>query len=106
MTQPPNPVLEAVLTRLSAPRLTEPAPGRHDLERLIQAAATAPDHGRLRPWKLVAVTGNERARLGDELAEAAASPEQARRAATKPLRAPLLLSIVHCPAPDHPKVPE
>ncbi|MET8952076.1 hypothetical protein [Streptomyces sp. NPDC004533] len=52
------------------------------------------------------MTGNERARLGDELAEAAASPEQARRAATKPLRAPLLLSIVHCPAPDHPKVPE
>ncbi|MET8952075.1 hypothetical protein [Streptomyces sp. NPDC004533] len=49
MTQPPNPVLEAVLTRRSAPRLTEPAPGRHDLERLIQAAATAPDHGRLRP---------------------------------------------------------
>ncbi|MFF7050193.1 nitroreductase [Streptomyces griseorubiginosus] len=106
MTQPPNPVLEAVLTRRSAHRLTEPAPGRHDLERLIQAAANAPDHGRLRPWRLVAVTGDERARLGDVLGEAAASPEQAQRAATKPLRAPLLLSIVHCPVPDHPKVSE
>ncbi|MFE7331554.1 nitroreductase [Streptomyces sp. NPDC057565] len=106
MTSPPNPVLEAVLSRRSTPRLTEPAPGREDLERLVQAAATAPDHGRLRPWRLVAVTGNERARLGDVLAEAAASPEQARRAATKPLRAPLLLSIVHCPVPDHPKIPE
>jgi nitroreductase len=52
------------------------------------------------------VTGSERARLGDVLGEAAASPEQARRAAAKPLRAPLLLSIVHCPVPDHPKVPE
>jgi nitroreductase len=106
MTQPPNPVLEAVLSRRSAPRLIEPAPGRDDLERLVQAAATTPDHGRLRPWRLVAVTGDERARLGDVLGEAAASPEQARRAAAKPLRAPLLLSIVHCPVPDHPKVPE
>ncbi|CAM5503856.1 MULTISPECIES: nitroreductase family protein [Streptomyces] len=106
MTRSQNPVLDAVLTRRSAPRLTEPAPGRADLERLVQAAATAPDHGRLRPWRLVAVTGDERDRLGDVLAEAADSPEQARRAAAKPLRAPLLLTIVHRPVPDHPKVPE
>ncbi|MET8561199.1 nitroreductase [Streptomyces flaveolus] len=106
MTRSADPVLDAVLTRRSAPRLTEPAPGRHDLERLVKAAATAPDHGRLHPWRLVAVTGNERARLGDVLGEAAASPEQARRAAAKPLRAPLLLSIVHRPVPDHPRVPE
>ncbi|MEU3088004.1 nitroreductase family protein [Streptomyces massasporeus] len=102
----PNPVLDAVLTRRSAPRLTEPAPGSADLECLVQAAATAPDHGRLRPWRLVAVSGDERARLGDALAEAADTPEQARRAAAKPLRAPLLLAIVHRPMPDHPKVPE
>lgn len=106
MTRPPNHVLDAVVTRRSAPRLTEPAPGRAELEGLVQAAATAPDHGRLRPWRLVAVSGDERARLGDALAEAADAPEQARRAAVKPLRAPLLLSIVHRPVPDHPKVPE
>jgi nitroreductase len=52
------------------------------------------------------VTGDERNRLGDALAEAAGSPEQARRAAAKPLRAPLLLTIVHRPVPDHQKVPE
>ncbi|MGD1220556.1 nitroreductase [Streptomyces krungchingensis] len=106
MTQPPNPVLDAVLTRRSTPRLTEPAPGSADLEHLVQAAATAPDHGRLRPWRLVAVSSDERARLGDALAEAADTPEQARRAAAKPLRAPLLLTIVHRPVHDHPKVPE
>ncbi|MEU6450591.1 nitroreductase [Streptomyces sp. NPDC046979] len=106
MTRSPNPVLDAVLTRRSAARLTEPAPGAADLERLVQAAATAPDHGRLRPWRLVAVGGEERARLGDALAEAADTPEQARHAAAKPLRAPLLLTIVHRPVPDHPKVPE
>ncbi|WP_030578494.1 nitroreductase family protein [Streptomyces anulatus] len=106
MTRSPNPVLDAVLTRRSAPRLTEPAPSPADLERLIQAAATAPDHGRLRPWRLVAVSGDERGQLGDALAEAAATPEQARRAAGKPMRAPLLLTIVHRPMPNHPKIPE
>lgn len=109
MTRPPTPVLDvldAVLTRRSTPRLAEPAPAAAGLERLVQAAATAPDHGRLRPWRLVAVSGNERARLGEVLAEAADTPEQARRAAAKPLRAPLLLTIVHRPVPDHPKVPE
>ncbi|WP_247689345.1 hypothetical protein [Streptomyces sp. RK62] len=45
--------------------------------------------------------GDERGRLGDVLGEAAASPEQARRAAARPRRAPLLLSIVHRPEPDH-----
>ncbi len=106
MTRSPNPVLDAVLTRRSAPRLTEPAPGPAELERLVQAAATAPDHGRLHPWRVVAVSGDERARLGGALGEAADTPEQARRAAAKPLRAPLLLTIVHRPVPNHPKVPE
>ncbi|ODA71623.1 nitroreductase [Streptomyces sp. AVP053U2] len=106
MTLPPTSVLNAVLTRRSAPRLAEPVPDPAELARLVQAAATAPDHGRLRPWRLVAVSGDERARHGDVLAEAADTPEQARRAAAKPLRAPLLLTIVHRPVPDHPKVPE
>jgi nitroreductase len=105
MTLPSDPVLNAVLTRRSTARLTEPAPGRDELERLVQAASTAPDHGRLRPWRLIPVTGEERVRLGDVLAEAAATPEQAQRAIAKSLRAPLLLSIVHCPNLDHPKVP-
>ena len=106
MSPPPNSVLDAVLRRRSARYLTEPAPARDELEHLVQAAATAPDHGLLRPWRLLVLTGQERARLGEVLGEAAASPEQARRAAGKPLRAPLLLSIVHNPVPDHPKLPQ
>ncbi|MEU5148680.1 nitroreductase [Streptomyces yangpuensis] len=100
----PDPVLDAVLTRRSIPDLTAPAPTRTELEELVQAAATAPDHGRIRPWRLIPVTGDERARLGEALGEAT-PPEQAHRAAAKPLRAPLLLTIVHCPVPDHPRVP-
>ncbi|WP_435059220.1 nitroreductase family protein [Streptomyces sp. bgisy060] len=100
----PSTLVEAVLTRHSAAHLTEPAPDRAELEHLVQAAATAPDHGRLRPWRLLPITGDERGRLGDVLGQAA-PPEKAARAAAKPLRAPLLLTIVHCPLPDHPKVP-
>ncbi|MFF5962795.1 nitroreductase [Streptomyces collinus] len=106
MTLSSNPVLNAVLTRHSATRLTAPAPTPEELVELVRAAATAPDHGRLRPWRLIPVTGDERRRLGDVLGEAATTPEQARRAAEKPLRAPLLLSIVFCPVRDQPKVPE
>jgi len=101
-----DPVLEAVLTRRSVPRLTGPAPGRTELLELIQAAATAPDHGRIRPWRLIVLEGEDRALLGEALREAAPDHEQAHHAATKPMRAPLLLSIVFCPDLDHPTVPE
>ena len=101
-----DPVLDAVLTRRSTPRLTEPAPGRAELIELVQAAATAPDHGRIRPWRLIVLEGEDRALLGEALRDAAADQEQAPRAAMKPMRAPLLLSIVFCPDLDHPTVPE
>jgi hypothetical protein len=42
-----KPVLEAVLTGRSSTRLTGPAPSREELLELVQAAVTAPDHGRL-----------------------------------------------------------
>jgi nitroreductase len=100
-----NPVLAAVVARRSVPRLTEPAPSREELADLVQAAATAPDHGRLAPWRLIGLTGVDRALLADALREAAPDPHQAQRAATKPMRAPLLLSIVFRPDPDHPNVP-
>lgn len=98
-------VLRAVLSRRSAPRLIEPAPDRAELLELIQAASTAPDHGKLRPWRLIVVDSSERAALGEVLREAA-QPPQGDRAAAAPLRAPLLVSIVFCPHRDHIKIPE
>ncbi|MBR7678160.1 nitroreductase family protein [Streptomyces daliensis] len=97
--------MEAVRTRRSAPRLTGPAPDDSELLELIQAASTAPDHGALKPWRLVTVRGEARERLGKALAQAA-PPERVERALAAPLRAPLLLSLVFCPVADHPKVPE
>src|SRR3979490_2169469 len=50
----------ALQTRSSAARLTEPGPSPEDLDHLLQAAAHAPDHGRLKPWRLIVLQGATR----------------------------------------------
>ena len=39
--------LDALINRVSAPRLIEPAPNAEQRKRLFQAALRAPDHGQL-----------------------------------------------------------
>ncbi|MGW1291024.1 nitroreductase family protein [Streptomyces sp. NPDC002586] len=94
----------AIRTRRSTSRLTEPAPGPDELLDLVAAAATAPDHGQLRPWRLIAICGNARVRLGKVAAEAAPSADLAERIAAKHQRAPMLLAVVFQPR-DHPGIP-
>lgn len=94
----------AIRTRRSTIRLTAPAPGADELLDLLAAAATAPDHGQLRPWRVIAICGDARARLGEAAAEAAPAAELAERIAAKHLRAPLMLGLVFQPR-DHPTIP-
>ncbi|MET9778934.1 nitroreductase [Streptomyces sp. NPDC006367] len=94
----------AIRTRRSTIRLTEPAPGPDELLDLLEVAATAPDHGQLRPWRLIAVYGGARARLGEAAAEAAPTADLADKVAAKHLRAPLMLAVVFQPR-DHPAIP-
>ncbi|UQI44491.1 nitroreductase [Streptomyces sp. HU2014] len=98
-------VEQTVLARRSATRLTGPGPDDRELAELVELAMTAPDHGRLSPWRLVVLRGDERRLLGGAMAEAAGGdPADRERTAAKALRAPLLISVVLCPQ-DHPKVP-
>jgi nitroreductase len=60
----------AVQTRTSAARLAEPGPGLEDLKRLLGAAERAPDHGRLRPWRLIVLEGAAREAFTAAAAEA------------------------------------
>jgi nitroreductase len=76
-------------------------PADKELLRLVEAAATAPDHGRLRPWRLLVHRGRGREELGAALAEGSENPERER---AKPLRAPMLVSIVFQPA-EKAKIP-
>lgn len=106
--------LEAVITRCSvAPAfLAEPAPDDAALERILAAGASAPDHGRLRPWRFIVIKGEARARLGEVFAEALRrrNPEVAEAALEQarggPLRAPLVIAVVATLDPQHAKIPE
>ncbi len=100
-------LVDALRGRRSVVRLTRPAPSDEEFVGMVEDCATCPDHGRLRPWRLVLVRGRARETLGKAFAAGVPISEtQARaRAAAKPLRAPLLVSIIFTPRPN-PKVPE
>jgi nitroreductase len=97
-------LVDGIRHRRSALTLTEPAPSDEDLLDLLADAVTGPDHGRMRPWRLIAVRGQARRTLGTAFAVGLTTEEEGR-AAAKPMRAPLLLSIVFAPKPN-PKVPD
>jgi nitroreductase len=91
----------AVHARRSHKRLVEPAPQGADLEALLGAAAAAPDHGRLRPWRFYLLAGETQDAFGAVLADAyrrrcarrGVEPEAAKLAKerTKLARAPLVV---------------
>lgn len=97
---------EAVRGRRSATRLTAPAPSDDEICALLTDAASGPDHGLLRPWRVVLIRGAARETLGAAFAAGLPADDEAgrARAAAKPLRAPLLVSTVFTPK-DAPKVP-
>ncbi|CAG8871531.1 Putative NAD(P)H nitroreductase YdjA [Pseudomonas fluorescens] len=102
--------LDALLNRVSVPRLTEPAPSAAQREALFQAALRAPDHGQLRPWRFLTVEGAAREKLGELFAEAVqrkgdASQGALDKARAMPLRAPLLIVVI-ARLQDHYKVPK
>lgn len=96
--------------RRSRPALTAPAPDRAMLREMLGAASSAPDHGRLRPWRFVVIDGPALGTLGDVFAAAhaerspAVSADELARTRTKPLRAPMIVAVVATPR-EHPKVP-
>ncbi|MFF2372660.1 nitroreductase [Agromyces sp. NPDC058110] len=105
-----RPVFQAASTRRSASKVTEAAPDDAELIELLGAAGRVADHASLRPWRVIALRGEARERLGTALAEASglaeSDPKDAAKLAAKPLRAPLLLAVVAVRTPDHRKVPE
>jgi nitroreductase len=91
--------IDALLKRRSAKTLTDPAPDDGALELLLESAARAPDHGRLRPWRFIVIRGTTRERLGELMADQllraqpAASAESLQRERQKALRAPLIVVV-------------
>ncbi|OYY90036.1 MAG: nitroreductase [Polaromonas sp. 28-63-22] len=81
-------------------RLAAPGPNVDQLDMILSAAATAPDHGQLLPWRFVQVPPSARARLAEAFGaallerDAAATPDQVAQAQEKAHRAPLLLLLI------------
>jgi nitroreductase len=102
----------AIETRSSAGRLTEPGPNPQQLERILAAAARAPDHGRLKPWRFTVLDQASRERFADAVVAARSrrlpepTPEQLALEREKLWRSPTLVVVGCAVQRDHPKVPE
>jgi len=90
-------------------RLVTPGPNASQLELILGAAATAPDHGQLLPWRFIIVPADSRVLLAGQFVkalldrDAGALPDQVEQAREKAYRAPLLmLAVVNgaCGDPD------
>jgi nitroreductase len=62
--------LDAIFARRSIGRMRPPAPTEADLDTILRAAAVAPDHNELRPWKFVILEGDAKVAFGEVLADA------------------------------------
>lgn len=96
----------------SPKRLVEPGPDPHQLDLILTTAAAAPDHGLLRPWRLVMVPGHRRADLAEAFARAlidrdpSATLIQIEDAREKAYRAPCLMLAVARLGSCEPPIPE
>ena len=66
-------MLDLIIGRRSPGALVAPAPTEAQLDLILRAAASVPDHGKLRPYRFVVVRGDARQRFGEALSAAAVS---------------------------------
>jgi nitroreductase len=91
--------IELLRSRYSASKLGAPGPSAEAVEAMLEAAARAPDHGRLHPWRLILIEGDARRSLGKILAESLArrnplaGEEAQAREREKAFRAPLIIVV-------------
>ncbi len=103
--------MELLASRRSVSKLKEPAPADDVLDRVIRAALRAPDHGALRPWKVLLFRGEARAKLGDLFVASllrrspSASSSEIDKEKNKAARAPLVIAVAATIKPS-PKAPE
>jgi nitroreductase len=105
-------LMTAILTRSSSGRLAEPGPTPQQLDQLLQAAGTAPDHGRLKPWRLTVLIGELREAFTVAAVEAkrarlpAMTTEQMASERGKLSRSPTIVVIGCAVNREQTKVPE
>jgi nitroreductase len=84
-------------------RMGGPGPGEAELGQILSAALTAPDHGALRPWRVIRCTPSGQARLAELFVAAKqrlkpdASEVELSRERDKALKPPVLLAMLAMP---------
>lgn len=92
-------------------RLLAPGPDEPQLAQILAAAAAAPDHGQLLPWRFVIVPAHARSALADVFEgallerDASATSEQRQQSRDKAFRAPWLLLAIARLGGDDVQVP-
>jgi nitroreductase len=104
-------VFEAIHNRHSQKKV-RPDPVSHEMiEKLLDAAAQAPNHYKVRPWRFVVLTGNAREKLGEVMSASLRErqpdfPQEAfDKARATPLQAPVVIAV-GVEKPSEPKVLE
>ncbi len=112
MTEATHPVVDFILARRSvSPRhLAEPAPSPAELDLILRAAAAAPDHKTLRPFRFILIPAERRGDLAAAFRDAkaerdpGASADEVERSGEKAYRGAMLLAVVLRIVRDHPRV--
>ncbi|WP_419901233.1 nitroreductase family protein [Kiloniella sp.] len=92
--------------------MVEPAPSKEDINFMLQAAVTAPDHGWLRPWRFIVIEGEARNKLSDLFVDALkkrspeATQEQLEKEGSRPKLAPLVIVVCSVMTDEKPGVPQ
>jgi nitroreductase len=93
-------------------RLGGPGPSEAELTQILTAALTAPDHGALRPWRIIQCTDAGRVALAELFVAAKlrqkpdAGEAELAREREKALRPPVLLGLLAKPKMERPEITE
>lgn len=101
----PNECLQRLLSRhsIAVKRMGGPGPSEAEFQSILEAAATAPDHGALRPWHLIVVEEQAREQLAMLFVEAKRreradlTEAEIAREREKAIRPPRLIAFVAKP---------
>ena len=102
--------IEALIGRISPVRLAPPGPSAEQLQELLVAGASAPDHGRMQPWRFIVIAGEARTRFGELMAQSLLRREPMSPGAkldaerNKAMRAPVII-VAAAVIRENPKVP-
>ena len=104
-------LFEAIFTRMSIGKVKPDPVPRELIEKVLEAAAQAPNHPKVQPWRFIVMTGAARERLGEIMGrdllarQPGALPEIIAAERAKPLRAPVLIAV-GVDRPNGPKILE